>query len=415
LGVSFFPFAQNTAADYYPRRSLLPRDDCYPGIGAHAMNAVALLLAASSLAAGVEYDWRTTADGQQEYLLLVSPDVLPLLLTIPPPGALPEEIQSALPAEVTAVQRLCIRIGSQAPAHSPAGEQQFRQLLVSAGRYASADQAVTAGESPVIFWPARGNPEQSLAVRTGWQPDAGGAVQYLVQIDRALLGTLAIGDEIYVPVDPAVGRPSKFVVKSGSERDLLPRSGPPSSGAPSSQYSQWTPPPQSGAGHGGRIPFTRTSERAPGPPQPRGYGNDYPATPYGQPETSPAGASQPPFFDPRTAQQPPNYYVPPAGQMADARASQPPRFGQPQSTYSPPLPDGRQMALPTTAVTALPGAWPTNLPNGQQDRPWGPLLFVTFALFFSIGGNLYLAYTALEFHTRYRSAIERLRSAARSA
>jgi hypothetical protein len=50
----------------------------------------------------------------------------------------------------------------------------------------------------------------------------------------------------------------------------------------------------------------------------------------------------------------------------------------------------------------------------QQDKPWGPLLFVTFALFFSIGGNLYLAYTALEFHSRYRNAIERLRSAART-
>jgi hypothetical protein len=41
------------------------------------------------------------------------------------------------------------------------------------------------------------------------------------------------------------------------------------------------------------------------------------------------------------------------------------------------------------------------------------LLFVTFALFFSIGGNLYLAYTALEYHNRYRSALERLRAAAR--
>jgi hypothetical protein len=49
----------------------------------------------------------------------------------------------------------------------------------------------------------------------------------------------------------------------------------------------------------------------------------------------------------------------------------------------------------------------------ETDRPWGLLLFVTFALFFSIGGNLYLAYTALEYHNRYRSALERLRAAAR--
>jgi hypothetical protein len=58
--------------------------------------------------------------------------------------------------------------------------------------------------------------------------------------------------------------------------------------------------------------------------------------------------------------------------------------------------------------------FPTSGVPRDQDKPWGPLLFVTFALFFSIGGNLYLAYTALEFHSRYRNAIERLRSAARS-
>ena len=58
---------------------------------------------------------------------------------------------------------------------------------------------------------------------------------------------------------------------------------------------------------------------------------------------------------------------------------------------------------------------PPGTQQPQEEQPWGPLLFVTFALFFSIGGNLYLAYTALEFHSRYRNAIERLRSAARSA
>ena len=77
-------------------------------------------------------------------------------------------------------------------------------------------------------------------------------------------------------------------------------------------------------------------------------------------------------------------------------------------------PDNRMAGLPTnTANTGFPFNNPMNIQQ-QQDKPWGPLLFVTFALFFSIGGNLYLAYTALEFHSRYRSAIDRLRSAARS-
>src|SRR5262249_58677515 len=56
-----------------------------------------------------------------------------------------------------------------------------------------------------------------------WQPDANGNQQYFVQIDPTVLSTLAIGDELYVPIDPAAGRPVRFVVKSG--RGTLPRVG----------------------------------------------------------------------------------------------------------------------------------------------------------------------------------------------
>ena len=41
-------------------------------------------------------------------------------------------------------------------------------------------------------------------------------------------------------------------------------------------------------------------------------------------------------------------------------------------------------------------------------------LFLMFALFLSIGGNAYLAWTAAEFYSRYRTAVDRLRSAART-
>ena len=41
---------------------------------------------------------------------------------------------------------------------------------------------------------------------------------------------------------------------------------------------------------------------------------------------------------------------------------------------------------------------------------WGPWMFVCCALFLSIGGNLYLGWTAAEFYSRYRNAIERMRS-----
>ena len=41
-------------------------------------------------------------------------------------------------------------------------------------------------------------------------------------------------------------------------------------------------------------------------------------------------------------------------------------------------------------------------------------MIVTFALFLSIGANLYLGWTAGEYYSRYRLATERLRSASRA-
>jgi hypothetical protein len=52
--------------------------------------------------------------------------------------------------------------------------------------------------------------------------------------------------------------------------------------------------------------------------------------------------------------------------------------------------------------------------TGEDKQTWWPLMFTAFALFLSIGGNLYLGWTAAEFYSRYRLAIDRMRSAARA-
>lgn len=51
---------------------------------------------------------------------------------------------------------------------------------------------------------------------------------------------------------------------------------------------------------------------------------------------------------------------------------------------------------------------PTTVAPKQQ--PWWPMVFVTFFLFVSLGANLYLVWTAMEFYSRYRLAVERLRT-----
>jgi len=401
------------------------------------MNGFSLLLTIASL--GVVYSWRTGVDQQQEYVLQIEPEIVQALNA-------GEEIFSDVPADAGSPARLCITILPKdgIPArHTAAGEERFRQLLLASGRYASRDVApVTSDPQATILWPARAgtSPEQSYGVTTGWQPDANGNQQYFVQIDPTVFSTLSIGDELYVPVDPAAGRLARFVVKAG--RGTLPRVGGRSPG-----LLTQTPLPNSPTDFGRGTWNTSTVDSVNQPSRfgnyvnDRGYNerlnNDGRGSQFGQPPgyTQPGygnttippansytGFGQPPAnggFDSFRApplQNPeappvPNYTFQP---VANQQPQLPPPLPPAQRPSFNNYPDNRMAGLPTNNnnSTFPPFNNPANLQ--QQDKPWGPLLFVTFALFFSIGGNLYLAYTALEFHSRYRSAIERLRSAARS-
>src|SRR5437016_161364 len=120
------------------------------------MNGFSLLLMFASL--GVVYSWRTGVDQQQEYVLQIEPEIVQALLTVGPNGQ-PEEIFSDVPADVGPFQRFCITIlpkDSPPARHTAAGEEQFRQLLVSAGRYASRDRTLVAPDAQTtILWPGR--------------------------------------------------------------------------------------------------------------------------------------------------------------------------------------------------------------------------------------------------------------------
>jgi hypothetical protein len=145
---------------------------------------------------------------------------------------------------------------------------------------------------------------------------------------------------------------------------------------------------------------------------PQTYGSSAATTPTGYPNYNPAATTLGNNFDQyRGPLAPPaETFSPPGYPVQPVASQQPPQLPPAQRPYNPSYPEARTAALPPASIGTNP-----NVLQPQQDKPWGPLLFVTFALFFSIGGNLYLAYTALEFHSRYRNAIERLRSAARSA
>ena len=78
------------------------------------MNGLAVLLCAAAL--GVEHNWRTTEEGQLEYVLQVEPTFLTSLQQ-------GQAVTSKLPATAKEVHRLCLRIASgdvrKAPQRAP--------------------------------------------------------------------------------------------------------------------------------------------------------------------------------------------------------------------------------------------------------------------------------------------------------
>jgi hypothetical protein len=149
-------------------------------------------------------------------------------------------------------------------------------------------------------------------------------------------------------------------------------------------------------------------------------------------QSDPRGALQPPldyppaappqstFVQPVGAQQP-QYTSPPPYQPQQPYSPAPAYQPQPTTSYSPPANDRLASAPPPLTTTTSPprlDSPPTALPASTGNAASGPTpmlwLVVIFALFLSIGGNAYLGWTAAEFYHRYRTAVDRLRSAARS-
>lgn len=165
------------------------------------MNGIAILIALSTL--GVDYSWRTSADGAVEYVLQVEPVFVQSLID-------GEEIHSDVPAEVGIANRILLRIGTKEVAKSAANAQLASSMLRGPSRLGS--------DYPTLLWRAGKPPEETASVTFGWQPGADGDLLYYVQIDPTLLRTLAEGDEIQAIVRPDAGRVATFVAVAGTKQ-----------------------------------------------------------------------------------------------------------------------------------------------------------------------------------------------------
>lgn len=160
-------------------------------------------------------------------------------------------------------------------------------------------------------------------------------------------------------------------------------------------------------------------------------------------------ATQPAYDDPRfarsgpTMEPPPTYtpptytpptYTPPAyqGSIANQQPQSAPQVGYPPAanyahsaapSTAPPdrLASASRPASNTSAsaplaapqISTTSATRPPAESSSSDNKPYLTMI-VTFALFMSIGANLYLGWTAGEYYSRYRLATERLRSASRA-
>lgn len=431
------------------------------------MNGVALLVALSAL--GVDHTWRQTQDGQVEYVLQVEPVFLEAL-------AEGKEITSQLPAGVERIDRLCIRIGSgnleampklappwpelNQPAERPAGEGAASDVPLSI--YVAADGQPYESYDLTYGWQAADNKNTEYLVQIA--PSflrslrEGDELYTLVRLEAGPLRSFSISS----------GR--KVLPRESAKPTVVAVAQVQSAGPRGSSAAADVPPTTDLTGDQGGSIYGQG-----GATQPAEDSGEIPAErvpPAGWNIGDVSGASAEPI-DPEAAGQRTAPLQPPATQLLEApqfdgsqfpareprsgisrtgsaRAGMRPSSGQPASgsRYQDPpalaqprenYPTGREpitaadyqqqddqelrtASRSTTSQTAgtkpLPRRSAAAGSEGEEEGkkpefPTLPFSMSLFALFLSLGANLYLGWTAAEFYSRYKLAVERLRSAGR--
>ncbi len=446
------------------------------------MNGLAVMLCVSVL--GVQQTWRTTQEGQLEYVLQVEPTFLASLEQ-------GESITSNLPATAKEVHRLCLRFSAGDLKKAPQRTLDLPPLATPQERAASSEPDIPVA----LVVDAQGRSEETTDISHGWQATSDGRVKYLVQLSPDLLGKLREGDEIHMNLYPEAAKIQQFIVLSG--QNILPRKTAQAKASLTAKAHKTVAPaaaenpavygPVARAGEPVRLrnppryavgdetteqPLEQPAEepaeetiygpvadnRGPAPaPQlftrnpaaetveeqtePPLYG---PAT-YGPARSTPprAAATEAPVFDrSQFANAPMNRPKTTPASLAprddgsqyttdsDNRYSKPTsRFGTGEGDVATTAGEEEQADLDDNRIASIqPTKGKTGLSAGKtkssnsaavaesgttEPATWGPWAFVCCALFLSIGGNMYLGWTAAEFYSRYRLAVERMRSIGR--
>ncbi len=451
------------------------------------MNGLAVMLCVSLL--GVQQTWRTTQEGQLEYVLQVEPTFLASLEQ-------GESITSNLPAKAKEVHRLCLRFSAGDLKKAPQRTLELPPLATAEERAAKSEPDIPVA----LVVDAQGRSEETTDVSHGWQAASDGRVKYLVQLTPDLLGKLREGDEIHMNLYPEAAKIQQFIVLAG--QNVLPRKlARPHATLTAKDHKTIAPAAAENPAVYGPVARASEPTRLRNPPryavadetteppaepalaeQPQ-YGpaaENPPAAPelfaanqpeepaqeeqplYGPEIPNPARAAHPrlpateaPVFDKSQFDQsqfanapvnkPKTHIMAPKTTHASLTPSEDgnhylpesdPRHTKPRSSFGAKddyiattsaeedradLDDNRTAsAEPTKRRSSLSAGTTKSAKEGStserdavEPASWGAWMFVCCALFISIGGNLYLGWTAAEFYSRYRLAIDRMRGSSR--
>ncbi len=329
----------------------------------------------------VKYGWQPDAQGVLSYYVQVDPTLLSQL-------AIGDEIRAGIDPAAGPIGRFVIQVGSQdlpkipvAPAatvRTDAGPGRTRfSPSTSASKsdlYPSPSKS-TYGPAPSTLPPVQ-RPTVPLASTPDYSPAAAAAAAPEQQ-------------PLYAPPPRT---PARF---GSSASDVGADLGVP-------KFDSRTDYAQHPAAYGDQR-YTQPGVGATAPPR---SALEAPlATHYGPPTYASIPTTPPQLPSQYQQHQPPANYPPPVN-YAPAPQDRLANVNRPATATSVSAP----LAAPQINTTS---ATKPAAENSTDNKPYLTMM-VTFALFLSIGANMYLGWTAGEYYSRYRLATERLRSASRA-
>ncbi|MFZ5831115.1 MAG: hypothetical protein ACOY3P_13580 [Planctomycetota bacterium] len=199
-------------------------------------------------------------------------------------------------------------------------------------------------------------------IEVGWTPHPAGGVEYLIQLEPALLDSLAAGQEIGSAVRHDIGTVRAFRIFVG--RSSLPRSTPAAAADPGYNHIG---APSEGVAAPNPLPDSQSAARPINPP-----GAALPAGVLGvSGEGTPSNPSPSAYRDRLALEQ--------SGSGAS------------------PSDRGSGATSPSTSQTPPSSSAPP--------RPWAVLTATLLALFGSLGANAYLGWVAIDWRKRYRQLV----------